>query len=63
MSVTPDESLPERVQATLPAADARAAEAWVRMQERGSSFGSHPLSELLEKGQPDSSVDDQAEVA
>ena len=63
MSVTPDESRSKRVQATLPAAEDAAAEAWDRLQERGPSFGSHPLSELLEEDQSDSAVDDLAEVA
>ena len=60
MSATPDESLPLRVQATLPEAEVRAAKAWDQLQEREPRFDSHPLSELLED---ESTIDDQAEVA
>lgn len=63
MSVTPDESLPARVQATLPAARARAGEAWARLQESGPRFGSHPLRELLEEEPSDSTAGDQIDVA
>lgn len=63
MSATSDESLPLRARATLSQAQARAGEAWARLQERGSSFGSHPLSELLEDKSSDLAAGDQAEVA
>lgn len=63
MAVTPDESLPRRVQATIPAAETRADDAWARLQETGSSSGSHPLSELLEDVASGADLDDQADVA
>lgn len=63
MSVTPDESLPLRVRATLPEAEARAGEAWARLRESGSSSGAHPLSGLLDNATPDGMADDQTDVA
>ena len=48
-----EESLAPNAGATLPEASARAAEAWALLQERGSSFGEHPLNDLLDSAGQD----------
>lgn len=57
MSYVPDEDLPDRVRATIPEAEARASEAWKRIQ--GSPDGLKPsetpwiyesLRDLVEEG-------------
>ncbi len=48
MDVEPEEPVAPNVQATMSEAAARADAAWASLQERGSSFGTHPLSDLLE---------------
>lgn len=53
MSIEPEESMAPNVRATLPEASERADAAWASLQERGSSFGTHPLSDLLEGAMPD----------
>ena len=63
MAVTPDESLPRRVQATIPVAEARADEAWTRLKDAGSSSGAHPLSRILEDDASGPDLGDQADVA
>ena len=50
MAATPDRDLPAKVQATIKAAESRADEAWAQLQQRGPSYGAHPLSELLKEG-------------
>lgn len=42
--------------------EARATEAWTQRQERGPSYGSHPLSEVLEEHSSDSQPDVRAQL-